>query len=88
MITKASEAAQVFRRGKAHPRTGGRYKGISYHVLRHSYATYLLKTEKNARLVQAQLGHSDSRSTARYTNIAFDDVRAAVAHAAVNLYHP
>lgn len=88
MLTRASEAAGVFRMGKANPRTGGRYKGISFHVLRHSYATFLLKKTGNIRMVQQQLGHANITSTQKYANIAFMDVRASVAAAGVNLYHP
>jgi integrase len=87
MITAASEAAHVFRLGKANPRTGGRYKGISFHTLRHSYATQLLKTTK-MEIVAAQLGHSDIRSTQAYASAAYDDVKGKVKAANVHLYHP
>lgn len=88
MITRASEAAKVFRLGKANPRTGGRYKGISYHVLRHSYAVYLLRKTDSVKTVQKQLGHANIMSTNAYADIAFDDVRVKVANAGVHLYHP
>lgn len=88
MITAASEKAGVFRLGKANMRTGGRYKGISFHVLRHSIATHLLHKGATIKVVQAHLGHSLLASTNMYTNIGIDDVRSAVEAADVHLYHP
>ena len=88
MITEASEHAKVFRLGKANPRTGGRYKGISYHVLRHSYAVYMLRKTNSVKTVQKQLGHASINSTNAYADIAYDDVRVNVAKAGIHLYHP
>ena len=88
MITAASESAGVYRMGKDNIRSGSRYKGISYHVLRHSYATHLLRKGNKMAVVQAQLGHSNIGSTQQYASIVIDDVRATVAAARVNLYHP
>jgi integrase len=86
MITRAAEDAQVFRLGKTNPRTGGRYKGVSFHKLRHGYATFLLKRVKNLRLVQIQLGHASISSTQKYANVAFEDVEANVEEAKMNLF--
>lgn len=41
-------------------------KSITFHDLRHNYATQLVALNVHTRLIQAQLGHSDERSTHRY----------------------
>ena len=69
IITKASEAAKVYRFGKKNPRTGGRFKGISPHVLRHSAAMHLLEETNDITLVKEHLGHSDTKTTKKYVQV-------------------
>lgn len=68
-----------------------RLRGAIYpHALRHSYATHLLKGRASVRHVQELLGHQSLQSTAVYTRVSVEDLRAVLArcHPRERLWRP
>ena len=54
-------------------------KPATVHTLRHSYATHLLESGVNLRIIQAYLGHASPKSTAIYTHLTRKSETMAVA---------
>jgi site-specific recombinase XerD len=52
--------------------------GLRTHDLRHSFASFLVSGGASLPLIGALLGHSNPTTTARYTHLFDDPLRAAV----------
>jgi site-specific recombinase XerD len=55
----------------------GLKKPVTMRTLRHSFATHLLESGKDIRIIQTLLGHRNVRTTQAYTYVSTETVRAA-----------
>ena len=65
---KALHRSSVWKMLQERARENGLKKKIYPHLLRHSFASHLLQNGADLRVIQDLLGHSDIKSTERYTH--------------------
>lgn len=76
LISKNTVQKLVMKYAKAYDKPN-----LTVHDLRHSFATYLLKQTGNIRVVQETLGHSNIKTTQKYTHILNDEKRENIRQA-------
>lgn len=53
-------------------------KNITPHMFRHSFATHLLENGTDLRYIQVLLGHSSTRTTEVYTQVAIHNIKTII----------
>lgn len=63
---------------KRHVRLGGLSESYTFHTLRHTYASWLVKSGADLYRVKELLGHADIETTQRYAHLRPESLRSAV----------
>ena len=74
--SKAISTRAVWLKVKKAAKEAGISKSMSIHTLRHSFATHLLESGADIRLVQVLLGHRSLQTTALYTHVSQTRINA------------
>lgn len=74
--TKPISLRAVLNRVKRAAKISGITKSMTVHTLRHSFATHLLESGADIRLVQLLLGHRSLQTTALYTHVSQTRINA------------
>jgi integrase/recombinase XerD len=59
-------------------RDAGITKPVCVHTLRHCFATHLLEQGADIHVIQRLLGHTDVRTTQRYTHVSTREIHATL----------
>lgn len=76
--TGTVSAQYVNRTLKAAYEKAGIEKHVTSHILRHSFASYLVKKDTHVAVIQRLLGHASVKTTSVYLHVHQEDLQAAV----------
>jgi len=70
-LTVSEARKKFFQEAK---RKAGIHKVVSFHSLRHSFATHLLEKGVDVKYIKELLGHFDIRTTERYLHVSKENL--------------